>query len=62
MMDFNFECIGEKLTDDEEKIGKLKAWGWKMSFTWRKTKLHVLTLSPPPPPPDMEIFWKVLLF
>lgn len=49
-MDFNFECIGEKLTDDEEKIGKLKAWGWKMSFTWRKTKLHVLTLSPHPPP------------
>lgn len=47
-MDFNFECIGEKLTDDEEKIGKLKAWGWKMSFTWRKTKLHVLTLSHPP--------------
>lgn len=42
-MDFNFECIGEKLTDDEEKIGKLKAWSWKMSFTWRKTKLHVLT-------------------
>ena len=24
MMDFNFECIGEKLTDDEEKIGTLK--------------------------------------
>lgn len=21
MIEFNFECIGEKLTDDEEKIG-----------------------------------------
>ncbi|XP_078324308.1 rho GTPase-activating protein 26-like isoform X2 [Crassostrea virginica] len=28
MMDFNFECIGEKLTDDEEKIaGSLKEFG-----------------------------------
>lgn len=44
MMDFNFECIGEKFIDDEEKIGKLKVWGWKMLFIWRKIKLYVLIL------------------
>jgi hypothetical protein len=26
MMEFKFECIGEKLTDDEEKIGNVSIW------------------------------------
>lgn len=32
LKDFKFECIGEKLTDDEARIGKIHLWDMEVDF------------------------------